>query len=209
MPLPTSPPFPSCDLEKKTIDITFEFEKGEKVYIDRINISGNTKTRDKVVRRELKLAEGDLYGATALKKSKQNLMNLGFFEEANIATTKGSADNKLNINVEVKEKPTGTFSIGAGYSSLDGIIGQGSVQQANFLGLGLKANLAASLGGKSQTYNLGLTDPYFMDTKWTVGGDVYRTERDYIDYTRRVNRRRHQGGLPPVRHAQHLLDLQV
>jgi outer membrane protein insertion porin family len=179
-------PISKVNIEQKTIDITFDFEKGEKVYIDRINISGNTKTRDKVVRRELKLAEGDLYGATPLKKSKQSLMNLGFFEEANISTVKGSAANKLNMNVEVKEKPTGTFSIGAGYSSLDGIIGQGSVQQANFLGLGLKANAAASLGSKSQTYNLGLTDPYFMDTKWTLGADLYRTKRDYIDYTRRA-----------------------
>lgn len=179
-------PLTRANPEQKSIDLTFDFEKGEKVYIDRINISGNTKTRDKVVRRELKLGEGDLYGSTALKKSKQNLMNLGFFEEANLATAKGSSDNKLNLNVDVKEKPTGTFSIGGGYSSLDGLIGQGSVQQANFLGLGLKMNVSASIGGKSQTYNLGLTDPYFMDTRWTLGGDVYRTERQYIDYTRRA-----------------------
>jgi outer membrane protein insertion porin family len=179
-------PLSQADPDKKTISITFDFEKGEKVYIDRINISGNTKTRDKVVRREMKFVEGDLYGTTALKKSKQNMMNTGFFEEANVATAKGSAPDKLNVNVEVKEKPTGTFSIGAGYSSLDGIIGQGSVQQANFLGLGLKANLAASIGGKSQTYNVGLTDPYFMDTKWTVGGDIYRTQRDFLNFTRRV-----------------------
>ena len=179
-------PLSQADPEKKIISITFDLEKGDKVHIDRINISGNTKTRDKVVRREMKLAEGDLYGTTALKQSKQNLMNTGFFEEANIATAKGSTPDKMNINVEVKEKPTGTFSIGAGYSSLDGIIGQGSVQQANFLGLGLKANLAASLGGKSQTYNLGLTDPYFLDTRWTVGADIYRTERTFIDFTRRV-----------------------
>ncbi len=171
---------------QNSIDLTFDFEKGEKVYIDRINIAGNTKTRDKVVRRELKLAEGDLYSSTALKKSKQNLMNLGFFEEANLATAKGSSDNKLNLNVDVKEKPTGTFSIGGGYSSLDGLIGQGSVQQANFLGLGLKMNVSASIGGRSQTYNLGLTDPYFMDTRWTLGADLYRTERQYIDYTRRA-----------------------
>ncbi|MGA2151838.1 MAG: outer membrane protein assembly factor BamA, partial [Geobacteraceae bacterium] len=178
-------PLSKVNNEQKIIDITYEFEKGEKVYIDRINISGNTKTRDKVVRRELKLAEGDLYGATTLKKSKQSLMNLGFFEEANISTTKGSADNKLNMNVEVKEKATGSFSIGAGFSSLDGILGQGSVQQANFLGLGLKANASVSFGQKTQYYNLGLTDPYFMDTKWTVGGDLFRTQRDYMDYTRR------------------------
>jgi outer membrane protein insertion porin family len=179
-------PLTKTNPEKKVIDITFDFEKGEKVYIDRISISGNTKSRDKVLRRELKLAEGDLYSSTGLKKSKQGLMNTGFFEEANLSTVKGSADNRLNLNVEVKEKSTGTFSVGAGYSSLDGLIGQGSVSQTNFLGLGLKANVSASIGGKSQTYNLGLTDPYFLDSRWTVGADVYRTERDYIDFSRRV-----------------------
>jgi outer membrane protein insertion porin family len=172
--------------ENHTIDITFDMEKGELVHIDRINISGNTKTRDKVVRRELRLEEGELYSSSALKRSKQNLMNTGFFEEANLVTAKGHSADQLDLNVEVKEKPTGTFSVGAGYSSLDGIIGQGSIQQANFLGLGLKATAAASFGSKSQTYNLGLTDPYFMDSKWTVGGDVYRTERQYLDYTRRA-----------------------
>jgi outer membrane protein insertion porin family len=179
-------PLSKMNNDKKTIDITFDFEKGEKVYIDRINISGNTRTRDKVVRRELKLAEGDLYGATPLKKSKQSLMNTGFFEEANISTKKGSADNKLNMNVEVKEKSTGQFSIGAGYSSLDGIMGQGSVQQSNYLGLGLNAKAAVSFGSKTQMYNLGLTDPYFMDTRWTAGGDLYRTQRVFTDYTNRA-----------------------
>ncbi|UFS68629.1 outer membrane protein assembly factor BamA [Geomonas sp. RF6] len=182
--------------EKHTIDITFEMEKGEKVYIDRINVTGNSKTRDKVVRREMKLAEGDLYSSSALKRSKQSLMNLGFFEEANIANARGSADNKLDLNVDVKEKATGTFSIGAGYSSLDGLIGQGSVSQANFLGLGLKATLAGSIGSKSQTYNVGLTDPYFLDTKWTLGGDIYRTERDYLDYTRRATGADIKAGYP-------------
>lgn len=172
--------------DKKTVDITFDAEKGELVYIERINIAGNPKTRDKVVRREMRVVESELYSSTGLKRSKQNLMNLGFFEEANIATAKGSASNKLNVNVDVKEKPTGTFSIGGGYSSLDGFIGQGSVQQANFLGLGLKANLAASIGGKSSTYSAGLTDPYFLDTKWTLGGDVYRSAREYTDYTRKL-----------------------
>ena len=179
-------PLTKLNSEARTIDITFEMEKGELVHIDRINIAGNPKTRDKVVRREIKLSEGDLYSSTALKKSKQNLMNTGYFEEANLATVKGSAPNLLDLNVEVKEKPTGTFSVGAGYSSLDGIIGQGSVQQANFLGLGLKMSAAVSFGSKSQTYNLGLTDPYFLDSKWTLGADVYRNERDYLDYTRRA-----------------------
>ena len=179
-------PLSDIDYQKKTISFTFDFEKGEKIHFDRINISGNTKTRDKVIRREMKFAEGELFSATGLKKSKQSLMNLGFFEQANVAIAKGNAPNTQHVNVEVKEKATGTFSIGAGYSSLDGIVGQGSVQQTNFLGLGLKANLSASLGTKTQTYNIGITEPYFLDSKWTVGGDIYRTQRDFTDFTRRV-----------------------
>lgn len=183
--------------ETKTIDIAFDVDKGEKVYIDTIAIRGNTKTRDKVLRREVKLAEGDVYSSTAIKKSKQSLMNLGFFEDATLATAKGSADNKLDLNVEVKEKPTGTFSIGAGYSSLDKFVAQGSIQQANFMGLGLKLNASASIGGSSQTYNIGLTDPYFMDTKWTLGGDLYQIEREYTNsYTRRTTGADIKGGYP-------------
>ena len=178
-------PLTKINAEAKTIDLTFDMEKGEKIYIDRINISGNNKTRDKVVRREMRLNEGQLYSGTGLKRSKQNLMNLGFFEEANLATSAGSDDKKMNINVEVKEKATGTFSFGAGYSSVDGVVGQGSVSQSNFLGLGLKANLAASVGGHSQTYNIGVTDPYFLDTRWTLGGDIFRTMRDWNNYTQR------------------------
>ncbi|GAB4299896.1 MAG: outer membrane protein assembly factor BamA [Desulfuromonadia bacterium] len=185
------------DQDKRAVDITFDVEKGEKVYIDTINIKGNSKTRDKVIRRELKLAEGDLYGATPIRKSKQALMNLGYFEDATIATARGNADNQMNLNVEVKEKPTGTFSIGAGYSSLDKFVAQGSIQQANFLGLGLKLNASASIGGTSTTYTLGLTDPYFLDTKWTLGGDLYRVEREYTNsYTRRSIGGNIKGGYP-------------
>ena len=177
-------PLTSLNNQKKIIDIIFDFEKGEKVYIDKINITGNGKTRDKVIRREMRVSEGELYSATGLKKSKQNIMNLGYFEEATVATSKGKGDNKLNLDVTVKEKPTGTFSIGGGYSSLDGFVAQGSIQQSNLFGYGLKANLSASLGGKSSTYSLGVTDPYFLDTKVSLGGDIYRTERQFVDYTK-------------------------
>jgi outer membrane protein insertion porin family len=187
-------PLTSINSEKKTIDITFDFEKGEKVYIDRINITGNSKTRDKVLRRQMRITEGEMYSATGIKKSKQNLMNLGFFEEATIATSKGKEDNKLNLDVNVKEKATGTFSIGGGYSSLDGFVGQGSIQQTNLFGYGLKSNASASIGGKSSTYSVGLTDPYFLDTKWSLGGDIYRTERQYVDYTKRATGADIKGG---------------
>ena len=172
------------------------WKRGNWFRIERINIAGNTKTRDKVVRRELRITESELSSATGMKRSKQNLMNTGYFEEANLATAKGSAGNKLNYNVDVKEKPTGSFSVGGGYSSLDGIIGQGSVQQSNFLGLGLKANVSGSLGAKSQTYSIGVTDPYFMDTKWNLGGDIYRSQRIYSDYTRRLTGADIKGGYP-------------
>lgn len=177
-------PLTALNNQKKIIDIMFDFEKGEKVYIDRINITGNGKTRDKVIRREMRISEGELYSATGLKKSKQNIMNLGYFEEATVATSKGKGDNKLNLDVNVKEKPTGTFSIGGGYSSLDGFVAQGSIQQSNLFGYGLKANLSASFGSKSSTYSLGVTDPYFLDTRVSLGGDIYRTERQFIDYTK-------------------------
>ena len=189
-------PLTKADQEKKLVDLTFDMEKGELVHFERINVAGNPKTRDKVIRRELRVDEGELYSATGMKRSKQQLMNTGYFEEATIATVKGSSANKLNVDVNVKEKATGTFSVGGGYSSLDGIIGQGSVQQANFLGLGLKANLSGSIGGKSQTYSLGITDPFFLDTKWTLGGDIYRSERDYTDYSRRLTGADIKGGYP-------------
>lgn len=171
------------DQAKKSLELTFDVEKGDLVYIEKITVAGNSKTRDKVVRRELRLLEGELYSATGFKRSKQNLMNTGYFEEANVASTKGSSPDKLNINVDLKEKATGAFTIGGGYSSLDGLIFQGSVSQANFLGLGLKANASASLGGSSTTYSIGLTDPYFLDSKWTLGADIYRSERDWDDYS--------------------------
>lgn len=179
-------PLTRQDQDKKLLDITFDIEKGELIHIDRISIAGNSKTRDKVIRREMRLIEGDLYSATGFKRSKQNIMNTGYFEEANLASVKGSASNKLDIKVDVKEKPTGAFTIGGGYSSLDGMVFQGSISQSNFFGLGLKANASATIGGKSNTYSVGLTDPYFLDSKWTLGADLYRSEREYTDYTRRL-----------------------
>lgn len=179
-------PMTKANNDKKIVDVTFDIDKGELVHIERISVSGNLKTRDKVVRREMRVSEGELYSATGMKRSKQNLMNTGYFEQANVATAKGSSDKKLNVNVNVKEKPTGSFTIGGGYSSLDGIIGQGSVRQDNFLGLGLKGNLSASLGGKTKMFSIGVTDPYFMDTRWTLGADIYRSERIYTDYTLRA-----------------------
>lgn len=179
-------PLSRLDLEKHTVNLVFEIEQGRQVYIERIRMSGNVKSRDKVLRRELKVAEGDLYNATNLKESKRRLTNLGFFEEIKVNPVPGSDDGKMNLDIEVKEKPTGTFSLGFGYSSVDKIVGQGSVAQENFLGLGYKLNLSGAFGSSSTTYQIGLTDPYFLDSKWTLGFDIYNTDREYTDFSKRA-----------------------
>ena len=179
-------PLSTTDPAKRTIDLKYDIEQGFQVHIDRIRVSGNTKTRDKVVRREMKLVEGDLFSASALKESRRQLNNLGFFEEVNLATAKGAEEALMDIDISVKEKPTGTFSLGFGYSSVDKFIGQGSISQANFLGRGLKLSLSGSLGGTSTTYQLGLLDPYFLDRNLSLGGDLYNTDREWTDFSRKA-----------------------
>jgi outer membrane protein insertion porin family len=179
-------PLTQLDAERRVVDLLFEIEQGIQVNIERIQVDGNTKTRDKVIRREMKLVEGDLYSASKMKESRRKINNLGFFEEVNVATSKGSDEAHMNVDVDVKERPTGTFSVGFGYSSVDGFIGQGSVTQDNFLGKALKLNLAGSLGGKSTTYQFGLTDPYFLDKNLTLGFDLYKTEREYVDFSKKA-----------------------
>ncbi len=179
-------PLSSLDTEQHTIDLKYDIEQGIQVHINRIRVSGNTKTRDKVVRREMKLVEGDLYSATGLKESRRKINNLGYFEEVNLATAKGPNEGQMDVDVAVKEKPTGTFSLGFGYSSVDKFIGQGSISQANFLGRGLKLNLSGSLGGTSTTYQLGLLDPYFLDYNLSLGGDLYKTDREWTDFSKKA-----------------------
>ncbi|MCM2264978.1 MAG: outer membrane protein assembly factor BamA [Desulfuromonadales bacterium] len=177
-------PLSRVDDATKLVDLALEIEQGPQVSVERINISGNTKTRDKVIRREMKVVEGDLFNASALKRSKARINNLGYFEAVDVTTSEGSKQSLVNVDVNVKERSTGTFSIGAGYSSVDGFVGQGSITQENFLGRGLKLNLAASLGSESNTYQIGLTDPYFMDKNLTLGFELYKTSREWDDFSR-------------------------
>ncbi|OEU72335.1 MAG: outer membrane protein assembly factor BamA, partial [Desulfuromonadales bacterium C00003068] len=170
--------------EQKTVDVTFNIEQGVEVHIGRINVSGNSKTRDKVVRREVTLVEGDLYSVGRLETSRKRVNNLGFFSEVNIDAISTDSDELMDIQVDVKEQATGTFSVGFGYSSTDGLIGQGSVSQDNFLGKALKLNLSASIGGDSNTFQVGLLDPYFMDKNLALGFDLYRTDREWDEYSK-------------------------
>ncbi|WP_027714475.1 outer membrane protein assembly factor BamA [Desulfuromonas sp. TF] len=179
-------PLTRLDVQQKRINVTFDIEQGIQVVIGRVQISGNTKTRDKVIRREMKLVEGELFSASKVKESRRRINNLGFFEEVNVTTGKGTDEAHMDLDVNVKERPTGTFSVGFGYSSVDGIIGQGSVSQENFLGRALKLNLAGSFGGRSTTYQLGVLDPYFLDKDLALGFDVFKTEREYVDFSKKA-----------------------
>lgn len=165
------------------VDINYSFEKGQIAHFGKVIIKGNTKTRDKVIRRELKIHEGMKYSGSLLRQSKENVNRLGFFEQGsvifNTVSPKGK-DNVLDVEISVKERQTGQISLGAGYSTATKGFFQASVSQNNFRGLGQNLNLNVSLAENQQTYNLGFTEPYFLDSKWTVGGDIYKTQNGLI-----------------------------
>ena len=175
-------PLTSKDKANRLIDLNLEVEQGIKVYVERIEIHGNTKTRDKVIRREIPLTEGSLYSAKRVKDTNRRVKNLGFFDEVNVTKKPGSDESQTVLDIEVKERPTGTFSIGLGYSSADKLMAQGSLSQDNFLGYGVRLDLSGSFGSTSTTYSLGISDPHFLDTDWTLGGQIYKSEREYDDY---------------------------
>ncbi len=167
--------------EGKTVDITYDIAQGEKVYFEKVNITGNNRTRDKVIRREVRVAEGDLYSTGKIKRSQQELENLGYFKKVNLTTAAGSSSSKVDLNVEVEEKPTGSISFGAGYSSVDSLVGMIQFSQENFRGKGQRFDISAQLGGVNR-FMLSFTEPWFRDTRWSAGFDLYNMERWYEDF---------------------------
>ncbi len=166
------------------MNVTFDIKKGNLVYIDRITIKGNTRTRDNVIRRELLIAEGGVFDSKAIRESTQALQRLTYFEEVNITPEPSLNPDRMNVIVEVKEKSTGNFSIGAGYSSADSVIIMGQISENNFLGRGDTLSLSANLSGNSSRYNLGYTDPHLNDSALSWGFDLFSTSREYDDYTK-------------------------
>ncbi len=164
------------------VDVVINIDKGDLVYIQRIAIKGNSRTRDNVIRRELKIGEGGIFNSKALRASTQRLQRLDFFEEVNIVPEPAMDPSKMNITVNVKEKSTGQFSIGAGYSSVDSVMIMGEISESNFLGRGDRLSLAANLSGNSNRFNLGYTDPHFRDSQLSVGADLFNWFREYDDY---------------------------
>jgi outer membrane protein insertion porin family len=167
---------------EQLVDVNFQINKGEPVYISHISIFGNNITRDKVIRRQLEVAEGDLYSSSKLKTSYANLNRLRYFEEVDFQTEKGTDKNKTDINIRVKEKSTGMFMIGAGYSASDKFVGMAQITQHNFLGYGQILSLKASLGSKMNNYDLSFTEPWLFDLPLWCKADIWRYLKEYDYY---------------------------
>ncbi len=166
------------------VDIVFSFEKGKIAYFGRISVKGNNKTRDKVVRRELKIKEGMKFSGSELRKSKENVVRLGFFEQGSVifnTVSPKDKDNVLDVEISVKERQTGQISIGAGYSTATKGFFQASIAQNNFRGLGQNLNFSTSFSAQQKTFNLGFTEPYYNDTKWTTGFDFFKTNNSNLN----------------------------
>lgn len=174
---------PENDEEYK-IDVTFNVSKNKKVRIERINISGNTNTRDKVLRRELKLVEGDYFSSSKLELSKSMLYRLTYLDNPEIITSQGSSDDLMVLDVEVSDVNRGSFSIGAGYSSYYHLFASFGVSVDNLFGRGQSASIDASIGSVSTTYNLKFTEPRLFDRQVSGTINLYDTETDYDDYTK-------------------------
>jgi outer membrane protein insertion porin family len=166
-------PETSVDNKNLLVHLTFEIEKKKSVYYEKIQVVGNTKTRDKVIRRELRVAEGELYNATDMNYSRDRLKRTGYFKEVDFTTSRGSTEEKINLDIKVEESPTGAISFGVGYSTIESVVGSASISDRNLFGLGYSGMLKVSLGLETQSARLSLTDPYFLGYPYAAGFDLY------------------------------------
>jgi outer membrane protein insertion porin family len=165
------------------VDVVVPVERGPLVHFERIEIRGNSKTRDKVIRREMEVAEGEKFHETNLERSRRRITALGYFERVDISTEQGSAPDKMNVYIEVSERPTGTFQVGAGFSSIENFIATAQIQQANLFGNGQSLSLQLQISGIRQLINLRFTEPYVLDSPFSASIDLYDQLRAYEDFT--------------------------
>jgi outer membrane protein insertion porin family len=176
-------PQTELDPEKEEVDIVVPIKRRQLVHFGRIEIKGNTKTRDKVIRREMEIEESALFSESKLEKSKRRITALGYFERVDISTEQGDDPTHLNVNVEIGEKPTGTFQVGAGFSSIENFIATAQVQQANLFGNGQSLALQAQISGLRQLIDVRFFEPYFLDTKFNVSVNVFDQLRIYDQFS--------------------------
>ncbi len=167
--------------EARTVDVTFDVDEGPRVYVERIEITGNVRTLDEVIRREFRLAEGDAYNTALIRRSRQRIMNLGFFNQVDIETSEGSAPDRTILTVDVSEVPTGELSFGAGVSSAEGVLGDIAIRERNLLGRGQELRLGLTVSESRQEIDLSFTEPYFLDRDVAAGFDIFQRSVDLQD----------------------------
>jgi len=170
------------DEQEQRVDVSYRIEKKIPVYFNRITISGNTKTRDKVIRRELRFVEGDRYSRDGMKASYINLTQLRFFEEVNFQTEKGPDESLMDINIQVKEMATGMFSVGAGYSANENALFMAQIAQRNLFGRGQTLSLNGYFGAQTTNYELSLVEPWLFDMPLWSRVEAWKMEKDYDTY---------------------------
>ena len=171
--------------EKRTVNVTFVVEEGPHSYIERINIKGNTRTRDYVVRREFDIVEGDPYNRALVDRAERRIKNLGYFKTVKITNEPGSAPDRIIVNCEVEEQSTGEFSFAGGYSTSDGVIGEVSLGERNLLGRGQMAKVSLQYGQRARGFDLSFVEPYLLDQRLAFGWDVFykqTTSSQYLSY---------------------------
>ncbi|MEA3436471.1 MAG: outer membrane protein assembly factor BamA, partial [Thermodesulfobacteriota bacterium] len=173
------------DFDKLVVNITFDIKKGKQVYFEEIIISGNTKTRDKVIRRQLKVYEQELFSGVRLKRSIRNLYRLDYFTDVKVNTLKGSADDKMVLKIDVTEKPTGSFSFGGGYSTYEKVFLTASISQKNLFGRGQILDMTGKFGDVTKKYSLGFTEPWLFDIPLSASIKLYDWEYEYDTYDKR------------------------
>src|SRR6266850_1674250 len=159
--------------EDHTVDITFDVQEGPEVYVERIDIVGNVRTLDKVVRREFQLVEGDAFNTSKMQRSQQRIKNLGFFKKAEVTNAQGSAPDKTVVTAEVEEQSTGELTLGIGFSTTDGPLADINIRERNFLGLGQDLRIGAVVSLRSQQVDVSFTEPYFLDKNIAAGIDIF------------------------------------
>ena len=169
------------DRENRIINITYQVDESPRVYVERINIVGNSRTLDRVIRREFRLAEGDAFNAVLLDRSKTRINALGFFSRVDVTTEDGSTEDRTIINVEVEEQSTGELSIGAGFSSAAAFVAELRVSERNLLGRGQRLNVGLLVGSLRQEIDLSFTEPYFLGRDLAAGFDLFRVSNDFQD----------------------------
>jgi len=172
---------PKIKRDRKTggINIIFEIKEGPRVFVEKIDISGNVRTMDKVIRREFRIIEGDAFNSSKLRRSKQRIENLGYFEKVNLQNKQGSSKDKAIVKVEVEEKSTGSISVGAGFSSSVGALAEFGISEKNFLGKGQKLNLKTTIASSKSQIDLSFTEPYFLDQDVSSGIDLFHSRQDF------------------------------